>query len=63
MVASVLSGNRNLEGRIHSLVETRHPSGVVHRFEVDVLLQTPKEVAYYLSGGLLPYVVRKLSVA
>lgn len=46
-----------------ALVEATRTDGVVHKFEVDVLLQTPKEVEYYLNGGLLPYVVRKLSAS
>ena len=46
-----------------ALVEATRADGVSQQFEVDVLLQTPKEVTYYLNGGLLPYVVRKLSAA
>lgn len=46
-----------------ALVEATRADGEVHKFEVDVLLQTPKEVEYYLNGGLLPYVVRKLSAS
>lgn len=41
-------------------VEVIRRDEIVQRFEVDVLLNTPKEVSYYEHGGLLPYVVRKL---
>lgn len=44
-----------------AMVEITRANGVKQQLEVDVLLNTPKEVAYYLNGGLLPYVVRKLS--
>ena len=46
-----------------ALVEATRADGESQQFEVDVLLQTPKEVTYYLNGGLLPYVVRKLSAS
>ena len=41
-------------------VHVRPSDGNERTFEVDVLLQTPKEVDYYLHGGLLPYVLNKL---
>ncbi len=44
-------------------VEAKRLDGGSKRFTVDVLLQTPKEVEYFLHGGLLPYVLRKLAPA
>jgi aconitate hydratase len=35
--------------------------GSEKRFEVDVLLLTPKEVEYYRNGGILHYVLRDLA--
>ena len=35
--------------------------GLHKRFEVDVLLLTPKEVEYFRNGGLLQYVLRQLA--
>ena len=37
------------------------PDGREHRFEVKVLLLTPKEVEYFRHGGILHYVLRHLA--
>ena len=42
-------------------VTARRPDGSVQRFEVDVLLLTPKEVEYFRHGGILQYVLRQLA--
>ena len=39
----------------------RKADGCEKRFEVDVLLLTPKEVEYFRHGGLLHYVLRDLA--
>lgn len=41
-------------------VRATKANGEVVEFNVDVLIQTPKEVEYMKHGGLLPYVLRKL---
>lgn len=41
-------------------VRATKPNGRIVEFEVDVLVQTPKEMEYMRHGGLLPFVVRKL---
>ena len=46
--------------RTATVVATRPDGGQV-RFEVDVLLLTPKEVEYFRHGGLLHYVLRQLA--
>ena len=42
-------------------VLARRPDGSDARFEVDVLLLTPKEVEYFRHGGILHYVLRQLA--
>ncbi|MEZ0470137.1 aconitate hydratase AcnA [Luteimonas salinilitoris] len=42
-------------------VVARKAGGEEKRFEVDVLLLTPKEVEYFRHGGLLHYVLRQLA--
>lgn len=49
-----------LEPGARATMEVTRSDRSVDTFEVDVLLQTPKEVDYYRHGGLLPYVLRKL---
>lgn len=53
---------KHLEARpgARATVEVARADHTVDRFEVEVLLQTPREVEYYLHGGLLPYVLQKL---
>ncbi len=46
--------------RLATVVATR-TDGSSSRFEVDVLLLTPKEVEYFRHGGLLHYVLRHLA--
>ena len=55
---SILGAEAKAGGR--ATVHVRTTEGNESTFEVDVLLQTPKEVGYYLHGGLLPYVLNKL---
>jgi aconitate hydratase len=42
-------------------VVAKKADGSEKRFEVDVLLLTPKEVEYYRNGGILHYVLRDLA--
>jgi aconitate hydratase len=42
-------------------VIARRPDGFEKRFEVGVLLLTPKEVEYFRNGGILHYVLRQLA--
>jgi aconitate hydratase len=42
-------------------VVARKPDGSETRFEVRVLLLTPKEVEYFRNGGILHYVLRQLA--
>jgi aconitate hydratase len=42
-------------------VVARRPDGFEKRFEVRVLLLTPKEVEYFRNGGILHYVLRQLA--
>ncbi|HSR66275.1 MAG TPA: aconitate hydratase AcnA [Xanthomonadaceae bacterium] len=42
-------------------VVARRPDGFERRFEVRVLLLTPKEVEYFRNGGILHYVLRQLA--
>ena len=39
----------------------KKPDGRELRFEVKVLLLTPKEVEYFRHGGILHYVLRQLA--
>jgi len=38
-------------------------NGVERGFEAIVRIDTPREVAYYRSGGILPYVLRQIASA
>jgi aconitate hydratase len=42
-------------------VVARKPNGAEIRFQVQVLLLTPKEVEYFRHGGILHYVLRQLA--
>jgi aconitate hydratase len=42
-------------------VVARRPDGFEKRFEVAVLLLTPKEIEYFRNGGILHYVLRQLA--
>ncbi|MCE7031332.1 aconitate hydratase AcnA [Lysobacter sp. GX 14042] len=42
-------------------VTARKPDGSEARFQVHVMLLTPKEVEYFRNGGILHYVLRKLA--
>ena len=43
------------------LVEARRPDGVVFSFETRCRIDTADELGYFLGGGILPYVLRKLA--
>lgn len=55
-----LTGLANGKSKAAQVVATRD-DGTEIRFEVDVLLLTPKEVEYFRHGGLLHYVLRQLA--
>jgi len=55
-----LTGLQNGKSKTAQVVATRD-DGTEIRFEVDVLLLTPKEVEYFRHGGLLHYVLRQLA--
>jgi len=55
-----LTGLANGKSKTAQVVATRD-DGTQIRFEVDVLLLTPKEVEYFRHGGLLHYVLRQLA--
>jgi aconitate hydratase len=42
-------------------VVAKRPDGTELRFQVQVLLLTPKEVEYFRNGGILHYVLRQLA--
>jgi aconitate hydratase len=42
-------------------IVARKTDGSEKRFEVRVLLLTPKEVEYFRNGGILHYVLRQLA--
>jgi len=44
-----------------ALVTATGDDGVAKKFEVLVRIDTPQEVEYYRSGGILPYVLRQLA--
>ena len=48
------------KARQATVVATR-PDGTEIRFQVQVLLLTPKEVEYFRHGGILHYVLRQLA--
>ena len=45
----------------HATVVATKPDGSQKRFDVNVLLLTPKEVEYFRHGGILHYVLRQLA--
>ncbi|MET0327862.1 MAG: aconitate hydratase, partial [Luteimonas sp.] len=55
-----LTGLANGKSKTAQIVAKR-ADGTEIRFEVDVLLLTPKEVEYFRHGGLLHYVLRQLA--
>ena len=55
-----LTGLQNGKSR-KAQVSAKRDDGTEIRFEVDVLLLTPKEVEYFRHGGLLHYVLRQLA--
>ena len=54
----VLTG---LPGSGKTTVVAKRPNGTEVRFQVQVLLLTPKEVEYFRHGGILHYVLRQLA--
>ncbi|WP_154222072.1 aconitate hydratase AcnA [Marinicella rhabdoformis] len=55
-----ISGLKNGESKVAQVNATR-PDGSVVTFEVDVRIDTPKEVEYCRHGGILHYVLRNLA--
>lgn len=55
-----ISGLKNGESKVAQVAATR-PDGCVVTFEVDVRIDTPKEVEYCRHGGILHYVLRNLA--
>ncbi|KIQ96581.1 aconitate hydratase AcnA [Lysobacter sp. A03] len=55
-----VTGLKDGESKTATVVATA-ADGSEKRFEVDVLLLTPKEVEYYRNGGILHYVLRDLA--
>jgi len=55
-----ITGLDDGNARTATIVATR-ADGSTERFEVDVLLLTPKEAEYFRHGGLLHYVLRQLA--
>ncbi|HUS05182.1 MAG TPA: aconitate hydratase AcnA [Bryobacteraceae bacterium] len=47
-------------GTCHALVRAVAADGTEKKFEVIVRIDTPQEVEYFRSGGILPYVLRQL---
>ncbi len=37
------------------------PDGSARTFEVQIRIDTPHEIEYYRSGGILPYVLRQIA--
>jgi aconitate hydratase len=54
-VAEAIAGNG------HATVRAIGDDGAEKTFEVLVRIDTPQEVEYYRSGGILPYVLRQLA--
>ena len=55
-----IAGSLNGAGRTAN-VRAVADDGKETRFQVDVRVDTPQEVEYYRSGGILPYVLRQLA--
>ena len=45
----------------HASVTATSPEGTIKSFAVKVRIDTPQEVEYFRSGGILPYVLRQLA--
>ncbi len=45
----------------HASVTATSPEGTIKTFAVKVRIDTPQEVEYFRSGGILPYVLRQLA--
>ena len=59
-ISSVLGFVRETSERAARVV-ARKADGREIRFEVKVLLLTPKEIEYFRNGGILHYVLRQLA--
>ncbi len=55
-----ITGLRDGAGKVADVLAAS-PDGSVKRFQVKVLLLTPKEVEYFRHGGILHYVLRQLA--
>jgi aconitate hydratase len=55
VAASIVSGSKRAE------VTATSPDGSVKTFDVKVRIDTPREVEYFRSGGILPYVLRQIA--
>jgi aconitate hydratase len=55
-----ITGLDDGRSRTATLTATK-PDGAQVRFDVRVLLLTPKEVEYFRNGGILHYVLRQLA--
>ncbi len=54
-----LIGLATLKARSELDVKVEKEDGAVFSFKVDVRLDTPVDLSYYLNGGILPYVLRQ----
>ncbi|NOR56701.1 MAG: aconitate hydratase AcnA [Sulfurovum sp.] len=54
-----LKGLATLKARSELEVKVEKEDGAVFSFKVDVRLDTPVDLSYYLNGGILPYVLRQ----
>ncbi len=57
---SIRDLNGNLRPKQEISVEALHPDGIKIRFNVIVRLDAPVEVEYYVNGGILPTMARKM---
>ena len=52
----------NMEaGADQVVIMVNYPDAATVQFRARVCIDTPTEWSYYLNGGILPYVVRRLS--
>ena len=56
-----ITGVGELRPRQMVAVEARRPDGTITRFETRCRIDTADELGYFLGGGILPYVLRKLA--
>ena len=56
-----ITGVGALRPRQTVIVEARRPDGTITRFETRCRIDTADELGYFLGGGILPYVLRKLA--